>query len=235
MEKESNNLKRILEEYRKKKTWILSGIVILLIVTGIFYLSNQYSVFSLQKQYDNIPTMAGKAIFLKQSSQLTKSVDPELLDLDSQIITCQPDVDSLLSSNPSFGGSCVAGGAQLQSIDGLYLSGQCCGALMDTKERHESLEKLQAYKDIPDVPLDPFHTPIEIAKKWIDYDKNTILNSEEQRIYDEAMKMSKEGGPCCCKCWHWYVNEGIAKKMIKDYNYSAQQIANYWDVSDICG
>ncbi len=184
---------------------------------------------------NTIPTQAGKNDFLKQSNNLTQKVDPELVDLDSQIITCDPSVDGLLSNTPSSGGSCVsAAGNTLLSIQGKYLGGQCCSALLDTNKYHENLQKLQAYKSMPDIPLDPMHTPVEMAKKWIDYDKNTTLTPDEQKIYDQAYAMSTEK-PCCCKCWHYYTNEGIAKKMIKGGTFSAQQVATYWDSSDICG
>jgi hypothetical protein len=183
---------------------------------------------------NSIPTEAGKKNFLKQSDNLTKSVDSELVDLDSQIISCAPSVDSLLSKTPITGGSCVAGPTALQSTAGMYLGGQCCSALTDTKEYHENLEKLQAYKNMPDIVLDPMHTPVALAKKWIDYDNSTTLTPDEQKIYDQAYAISTEK-PCCCKCWHYYTNEGIAKKMIKDGTFNAQQIANYWDSSDICG
>lgn len=189
----------------------------------------------LSTTYTSIPTPAGKTDFLKQSENLTKKVDPELVDLDSQIITCDPSVDGLLSSAHSSGGSCVApSGNALQSVDGKYLGGQCCSALVSTDDYHANLKKLQAYKSMPNIPLDPMHTPVETAKMWIDYDKATALTPAEQAIYDQAYAISKEK-PCCCKCWHYFVNEGIAKKMIKDETYSALQIANFWDASDICG
>lgn len=188
----------------------------------------------LQATYDKIPTGAGKANFLKQSKNLTQDVDPELVDLDSQIISCAQDVDQLFSLSPTTGGSCAAGPTKLGSVAGRYMGGQCCSVLTDTKEYHENLEKLQAYKNMPDIPLDPMYTPIKIAKKWIDYNNSTILSTNEQKVYDQAYAISKEK-PCCCKCWHYFVNEGIAKKMIKDGTFNAQQIAEYWDASDICG
>lgn len=189
----------------------------------------------LQTTENTIPTQAGKADFLKQSANLTKKVDPELVDLDSQIISCNPDVDSLMgTSTPSYGGSCTGAGGTLSSIQGKFMGGQCCSALMDTKDYHENLKKLQAYKDMPNIPLDPMHTPVAMAKMWIDYDHSTTLTPAEQKVYDAAYAISKEK-PCCCKCWHYYVNEGIAKKMIKDKTYTAQQIADFWDASDICG
>jgi len=183
--------------------------------------------------YAKIPTASGKALYMAQSNNLTKSVDSTLVDLDSQLITCNPNVDNLLSANPSVGGSCVAGGTDLASTTGMFLGGQCCGPMKDLAAYNKELQDLQQYKNIPDVPMNPYKTPVALAKKWIDYDKSTTLSASEQAIMDQAMKMSKEG-PCCCKCWHYYVNEGIAKKMIIDYHYTSQQVAAYWYTSSIC-
>jgi len=184
--------------------------------------------------YNSIPTQTGKNIFLVQSKNLTKSVDPELVDLDSQIISCNPDVNDLLTSSPNIGGSCTGPSVHIDSINGKYLSGQCCGVLKNTTEYHEHLEKLKQYSDISDIPLNPYKTSVDVAKKWIDYDNKTTLDTSEQLVYNQAMQISGEG-PCCCHCWHYYVNEGIAKKMIHDYGYNAQQVSDFWGVSDICG
>ena len=188
----------------------------------------------LKSTYDSIPTAAGKANFMTQSENMTKAVDPTLADLDKQIITCSPNVDGLMTDHPNTGGSCTAGPTTLSTTTGMAMGGQCCGAMKDLDEYNKELAGLQKYKDIPDVPMNPFKTPVEIAKKWIDYDNATTLTPQEQAVFDQAMAMSKEK-PCCCKCWHYFVNEGIAKKMIKDYNYNGQQVAEYWDTSGICG
>ena len=215
-----------------------SAVAAALVIIGAYSLAQKSAAVALvenQKIYESIPTQAGKNNFEKQSNNLTRKVDPKLVDLDSQIITCDANVDGLLSSSPSSGGSCVSPIRNtLGSVKGKYLGGQCCSALKDTKEYHENLEKLRAYKNMPDIVLDPMHTPVEVAKKWIDYDNATTLTPAEQKVYDDAYTISKEK-PCCCKCWHYYVNEGIAKRMIKDRTFNAQQIANYWDSSDICG
>ncbi len=213
---------------------VTAVLVAVLAGAGFSYFSTNHSSANLQAIYDKIPTEAGKRNFLTQSNNLTKAVDPELVDLDSQIITCGASIDNLLSGSHSFEGSCLAQGGTLSSVKGKFLGGQCCGTLKDTKERHENLEKLQVYKSMPDIPLDPMHTPIDVAKRWIDYDNATTLNPQEQKVFDQAYAISKEK-PCCCKCWHYFVNEGIAKKMIKDGKYNSKQIANFWDVSDICG
>lgn len=183
----------------------------------------------------SIPTDAGKKDFLTQSNNLTKRVDPELVDLDSQIISCDANVDAAASGTGMISGSCISSaGMDVASMKGKYMGGQCCSALKDTVDYHANLQKLQAYNSMPDIVLDPMHTPVALAKKWIDYDKATTLTPAEQKIYDDAYAISKEK-PCCCKCWHYYVNEGIAKKMIKDGTFNAQQIAAFWDASDICG
>jgi len=189
----------------------------------------------LTATYNGIPTISGKALFMQQSQNLTQNVDPTLVDLDSQLITCSPDVDSLMTSKPMLGGSCLAGDSPLSAstTTGMFLGGQCCGSMKDLTEYNTELQNLQQYKNIPDVPMNPYKTPVVVAKKWIEYDKVTNLTPSEQATMDQAMHLSKEG-PCCCKCWHYYVNEGIAKKMIKDYHYTAQQVAVYWDTSSIC-
>ena len=224
-----------------KGSHFLIGFTILIIL-GVFFFSKFKSNESTSENIhekllniqNNIPTQTGKNLFLKQSESLTKTVDPELVDLDSQIISCSPNVDGLLSDSPNIGGSCNGPGATLNDIKGKFLGGQCCGALKDTEEYHEQLEKIKQYSYIPDIPLDPYKTPIDLAKKWINYDENTQLTLDEQALYNMALELSEEG-PCCCKCWHYYVNSGIAKYLIKDYSFTAQQVADFWDASDICG
>ena len=220
----------------KNKIFVSIAILIgALAISWVFYSVQHKNILTAdQVIYDHIPTQAGKNNFMKQSVNLTKAVDPELVDLDSQIIMCGGNIDDLLSISHTYSGSCVAAGGSLSSVKGMFLGGQCCGTLMDLTEYHANLKKLQAYKDMPNIPLDPMHTPIEMAKMWIDYDNKTKLSATEQKVYDDAYAISKEK-PCCCKCWHYFTNEGIAKKMIKDGQYNSKEIADYWDASDICG
>ncbi len=227
-----------------KQIFIILTLGIVVLILGVLvslpnqvlqsiYLTNSLKN-NLQAIENKIPTQAGKNVFLRQSNNLAKKVDPELVDLDSQIISCDTNVDGLSSFPHTIGGSCLAGATTLSSTKGLYLGGQCCGVLTDTKEYHKHLEALQKYKNIPDMVLNPYKTPIALAQKWINYDKATTLNPEEQSVYDKALSQSKEG-PCCCQCWHYYVNKGIAKKLIKQDQYNSKQIADFWGVSDICG
>lgn len=225
-----------------QKNMLAGGLIVLIGAIAIIGLTIKKPNVTTGKQkdtkltafYNSIPTDGGKANFLKQSDNLTKEVDPVLADLDKQIITCSPSVGALLTSAPSTRASCSGGSTTLKSMDGLYLSGQCCGPMTDLDDYNKELQNLQKYKDIPGVPLNPFKTPVALAKTWIDYDNSTPLTADEQVTFDQAMGMSKEK-PCCCKCWHYFVNEGVAKKMIKEYHYTGQQVAAYWDTSDICG
>ncbi len=224
-----------------KRNIILSIISAVIVIGGAVYVvtckggtaENPLLHAQLAEAYEKIPTATGKALFKTQSENLTKEVDPTLIDLDSQIISCSPDVDGAMGSAPMAGGSCVAGPTNLTTADGMYMGGQCCGPMKDLKAYNEELEKMQKYKDMPDMPMNPYKTPVAQAKQWIDYDKATTLSAEDQKVFDDAMVISKEK-PCCCKCWHYFVNEGIGKKMIKDYHYSAQQVAEYWDTATIC-
>jgi hypothetical protein len=116
------------------------------------------------------------------------------------------------------------------------LGGQCCGALKNVSEYNAHLAGLkQQFADISDVPKDPYEIPIAYAKKMMAYDQEAMLTSDQQSTLEQATKLSKEGGPCCCKCWHWNFNEGIAKKLIKEHSFSAQQVATFYDLSGICG
>ena len=185
---------------------------------------------------------AGKALYIQQSNHFTKPVDPKLVALDNLTISCGGARDTL-SYSPGYqpAGSCIAPGGALDAQgSGPNLGGQCCGAMLNLTDYNEELARLQAFLDkrpelaAEEIPRDPYNVSIAVAKKWIAYDSQTQLTAGQQATYDEAMKMSMEG-PCCCQCWHWFVNNGIAKKMIIDYKYGPQDIAEFWDNTDICG
>lgn len=130
-------------------------------------------------------------------------------------------------------------GLVAQNIDAFSekesLQGACCGA-MDMHRYQEQVSGLKKYFQYSDVvPEDPYDIPVALAKKLVDYQKSIQLTSEEQGVYDEAMKMSHEGGPCCCRCWRWTAFEGQAKYLITEKNFTSEQIAEVWDLEDGCG
>jgi hypothetical protein len=118
--------------------------------------------------------------------------------------------------------------------DGESLQGSCCSP-MDFHRYTEQVEGLKKYSHISIIPSDPYDISVSWAGKMLDYKDTIELTVEQQEIYDDAMEMSHEGGPCCCKCWRWYAYEGLAKYLITEYDFDSHQIAEVWDLSDGCG
>jgi len=114
------------------------------------------------------------------------------------------------------------------------LQGACCGK-MDFHRYAEQVEGLKKYAYIEQIPPDPYDISRELADELLEYQKTIQLTAEQQGIYDDAVKMSHEGGPCCCKCWRWYAFEGLAKYLITEHGFTAEQIAEVWDLEDGCG
>lgn len=156
-----------------------------------------------------------------QSSQKIQEIDPS--DLKAKF-------DYLSTAGTNF----CAGPDILNSTDSDRLQGSCCSP-MDFHGYSEQIAGLKKYSDIDVIPADPYDVPRVLADRLLGYQKTIDLTEEEQGVYDEAMGMSMEGGPCCCKCWRWYAFEGQAKYLIKYKNFSAGQIAEVWDLEDGCG
>ncbi|MBI2405446.1 hypothetical protein HYV21_00110 [Candidatus Microgenomates bacterium] len=114
------------------------------------------------------------------------------------------------------------------------LAGSCCGP-MDFHSYSEQVEGLKKYKSISQIPKDPYDIPVTLAKELLSYKDNITLNSDQQKVYDEATELSHEGGPCCCRCWRWDAFEGLAKYLITQNNFTSEQIAKIWDLEDGCG
>ena len=106
---------------------------------------------------------------------------------------------------------------------------------MDLHKYQEQVEGLKKYSDIPQIPQDPYDVPVSLAKQLFEYQKSIQLTADEQATYDQAMKLSEEGGPCCCRCWRWTAFEGQAKYLITEKHWSSQEIAELWNLEDGCG
>lgn len=118
--------------------------------------------------------------------------------------------------------------------DEARIQGSCCSA-MEFHSYVEQVEGLKKYAKYEKIPPDPYDVSASLAKELLDYQKSIILTESQQEIYNRAMKLSHEGGPCCCKCWHWYAYEGLAKYLIVNEGFTAEQIADVWNLSDACG
>lgn len=117
--------------------------------------------------------------------------------------------------------------------DGKRLEGSCCSP-MDIHRYSEQVEGLKKYKDVPEIPSDPYDIDAALAKKLKAY-YDVQLSPEEQKAYDYAMQNSMEKGPCCCKCWRWYVYGGLGKLLIQKYHFTGEQVTEIWNLSDGCG
>ncbi|OHA49703.1 MAG: hypothetical protein A2682_00115 [Candidatus Terrybacteria bacterium RIFCSPHIGHO2_01_FULL_58_15] len=116
---------------------------------------------------------------------------------------------------------------------GERLQGSCCSP-MDLHRYTEQVEGLQQYASIPEIPPDPYDIDAELAQQLTaSYDAQ--LTPEQQLAYDYAMANSNEKGPCCCKCWRWYVYGGLGKLLIQKYGFTGEQVTEVWNLSDGCG
>jgi len=114
------------------------------------------------------------------------------------------------------------------------LRGSCCSPMSIHRygEQVEGLKK--KYAHIPEIPPDPYDIEAGLAKRLMaQYD--TELTPEQQKAYDYAMEHSSEKGPCCCKCWRWYVYGGLGKLLIQKYGFTGEQVTDVWNLSDGCG
>jgi hypothetical protein len=190
------------------KQTIFAGAIALLFLAGIFILGDSPK----QQEEDEYAHEAGGGV-------ANTALASQFEHLQSQ------------TSNSCGGGKQVVLGLP---EDG-RLQGSCCG-FMDMHSYQEQVAGLKAkYGEYDIIPPDPYDVSVAWARQMIEYSDQTTLTPEQQAVYDGAMEMSEEGGPCCCVCWHWYAYEGLAKHLIIKERFSAQQIAEVWDLSDACG
>ena len=138
-----------------------------------------------------------------------------------------------LSQNGNSTCSASFAGSMDSMLDSARLQGSCCSP-MSMHRYSEQVEGLKKYRQIQEVPPDPYDIEAGLAKKLKRY-YDATLTPEEQQIYDYAMQNSREKGPCCCKCWRWYVYGGLAKLLIQKYHFTGEQIVDVWNLSDGCG
>lgn len=117
--------------------------------------------------------------------------------------------------------------------DDARLQGSCCSP-MDYHRYSEQVEGLKKYEEIKEIPPDPYDIEAGLAKKLTAHYEDE-LTPEQQKAYDYAMEHSHEKGPCCCKCWRWFVYGGLAKVLIQEYGFTGEQVTEVWNLSDGCG
>ena len=207
-----------------KKKNLMVGALLLVIISTVFYYnnsSNDISGDSIVSVYNTLSPKA-KSLYYQQSDELTKPVPERIVELDELTIGC-------------FGPSKIL---QMSTTD-TNLGGQCCGALKDAEGYELQLKAIDKFikehGNVDLIPKDPYDITVEHAQLLTSLDTEITLTRAQQAIYDEAMQNSHHGGPCCCKCWKWYVMSGLAKKMITEYNFNAEDVSELWDISSSCG
>jgi hypothetical protein len=114
-----------------------------------------------------------------------------------------------------------------------HLQGSCCFP-MDRHRYAEQRRGLRHYRDIEQIPADPYDVPVALAKRLLAY-RDIPLTQEQQHAYRQAMQKSELGGPCCCRCWRWQAFRGQANYLIARRDFSAAQVARVWDLEEGCG
>jgi hypothetical protein len=183
--------------------------------------TTEIGINPIQTVYAALPEQA-KPFYYQQSDGLINPVPERLVELDQLTIGC-------------FGTNTIM---QMSSTD-TNLGGQCCGVLKDIEAYEEQLPVLHQFIEengnIELIPKDPYDIPVTHAQTLILFDTDIILTPEQQNVFSEAVTLSHHGGPCCCKCWKWYMMSGLGKKLIVDYDWNAEQLAELWDLSSSCG
>ncbi len=118
--------------------------------------------------------------------------------------------------------------------NGARLQGSCCSP-MDMQKYSSQITSLKTYTNIPQIPSDPYDMSVSSAKQMLGYYDNIQLTSSQQSVYDSAQSMTADKGWCCCQCWAWYTHAGLAKYLITQHNYTAQQVVAVTNLEDCCG
>jgi hypothetical protein len=176
--------------------------------------------------------LVGGAIFLGDSKKQGEQIN---IDHMNEALAAKF-ADLSQSSNSSC--SATFKESILAMSDDARLKGSCCSP-MSIHRYIEQVEGLQKFKSVPsqnivEIPDDPYDIEAGLAKRLISY-YDIELTPEEQTAYDYAILNSSEKGPCCCKCWRWYVYGGLAKFLIQNNGFTGEQITEVWNLSDGCG
>jgi hypothetical protein len=106
---------------------------------------------------------------------------------------------------------------------------------MDWNHYRRQVLGLRVYGDIQQIPDDPYNIPAATAKDLFLYDRSVHLSRRQQIIYVQAMHLTSEKGPCCCKCWRWHAFEGLSRYLIDQKHFTARQVAQVVSLVDGCG
>jgi hypothetical protein len=117
--------------------------------------------------------------------------------------------------------------------DDVYLQGACCTP-MDYPDYSNQTTSLRADASVSALAPDPYNMPSKLAKTDV-AGENLALTSDQQSTLSTASGLTNDHGWCCCQCWAYYAHEGLAKTLIAQNGYDAQQVADAINLEDCCG
>jgi hypothetical protein len=115
-----------------------------------------------------------------------------------------------------------------------HLQGSCCSP-MDEHAYVEQVRALRRHRQIGEIPRDPYDIPVALAKRLLLYQAAIRLSPRERSLYRRGMEMSREKGPCCCRCWRWTAFEGLSKYLIARHGWQPRRLARLIEALDGCG
>jgi hypothetical protein len=114
------------------------------------------------------------------------------------------------------------------------LQGSCCSA-MDRASYAEQIKALRHYRDIAQIPSNPYDISVALAGRLVGYGGSIRLTASQQAVYQRAMQLSPEKGPCCCHCWRWQAFQGLSNYLIAQRGWRAQPLGRLIGLLDGCG
>jgi hypothetical protein len=114
------------------------------------------------------------------------------------------------------------------------LQGSCCSP-MDEHAYAEQVRALRRYSHIRQIPRDPYDVPVALARRLLRYQAGIRLSAHERLIYRRGVEMSREKGPCCCRCWRWTAFEGLSKYLIARREWQPRRLGRLIEALDGCG
>jgi hypothetical protein len=118
--------------------------------------------------------------------------------------------------------------------DNSYIQGSCCSPMDFTPDYSSQIPSLTSYASISLIPPDPYNVVAHTAKADVAH-AGDALTSSQQSVFNTAASNTNDNGWCCCQCWAYYAHEGLAKALIVQYGYTAQQVDTVINLEDCCG
>jgi hypothetical protein len=116
----------------------------------------------------------------------------------------------------------------------MYFQGSCCSPMVYNHYK-EQIAGLKNYSNISAIPQNPYNVSLGQVKQMLGYYTNITLNQSQNVTFNQAASLTQDKSWCCCQCWAWYAHAGLAKYMIKNYNYNVSQVVTLINLEDCCG